>query len=101
MACYCFLRCVHDQFGDHTTLFERRFNAEFEGPIIPLKAQIEYKPSRDTDIQRLHPFGKKMLSGVLIGYGQYAGADGPAIHILQTGKKWRMPLIGHILVSND
>ena len=39
--------------------FERRFNAEFKGPIIPFGAQIEYTPSRDTDIQRLHPFGKK------------------------------------------
>ena len=59
MACYCFLRCVHDQLEDDKTPVERRFNAEFKGPIIPFGAQIEYTPSRDTDIQRLHPFGKK------------------------------------------
>ena len=77
MECYCFLRCVHDQLnagGDSSqTAFERRFGHQFKGPIIPFGAQIEYKPSQQSDIMRLHQFGKKMLSGIFIGYVQHAG----------------------------
>ena len=101
MACYCFLRCVHDQLVDNKTPFEKSFNAELKGPSIPFGAQIEYKPSRDTDIQRLHPLGKNMLSCIFIGYDQHAGADGPAIYTLQTGKKWTTPVVDHKFISKD
>ena len=77
MDCYCFLRCVHDQLnagGDSSrTAFELRFGHPFKGPIIPFGAQIEYKPSQQSDILRLHQFGKKMLSGIFLGYAQHAG----------------------------
>ena len=80
MECYCFLRCVHDQLdagGDSSkTAFEHRFGHQFKGPIIPFGAQIEYNPSQQSDIMRLHQFGKKMLSGIFIGYVQHAGGRG-------------------------
>ena len=69
-----------DKLNDGTIPFEKRFNAESKGPAIPFGAQIEYKPSRYVDAQRLHQFGKKMLAGIFIGYAQYAGgAAGPEI----------------------
>ena len=73
MTCYCFLRCMIDKLNDGKTPFEKRFNAEFKGPAIPFGAHVEYKPSGDINIQRLHQFGKKMLPGIFIGYAQYAG----------------------------
>ena len=73
MDCYCFLRCVHDKISANQTAFEKRFEQPFKGPIIPFGAQIEYKPSQQTDIQRLHQFGKKMLAGIFIGYAQHTG----------------------------
>ena len=77
MDCYCFLRCVHDQLNagsdSSSTAFELRFGHQFKGPIIPFGAQIEYKPSQQSDIFRLHQFGKKMLPGIFMGYVQHAG----------------------------
>ena len=77
MVFYCFLRCIHDKLnagGDSSqTAFELRFGHQFKGPIIPFGAQIEYKPSQQTDILRLHQFGKKMLPGIFMGYVQHAG----------------------------
>ena len=58
---------------DRNTAFEKRFNQPFKGPIVPFGSQIEYKPSRDSDIQRLHQLGKKMLPGIFLGYVQHAG----------------------------
>ena len=52
---------------------KKRFGHQFKGPIIPFGAQIEYKPSQQCDIMRLHQFGKKMRSGVFLGYVQHAG----------------------------
>ena len=73
MDCYCFLRCIHDKLQGDQTAFEKRFEQPFKGPIIPFGAQIEYKPSQQIDIQRLHQFGKKMLAGIFLGYVQHAG----------------------------
>merc|ERR1711873_47515 len=77
MECYCFLRCIHDRIsagGDSSrTAFERRFGHQFKGPIIPFGAQIEYKPSQQSDIQRLHQFGKNMLAGIFLGCVQHTG----------------------------
>ena len=94
MECDFFLRCVHAQLaagGDSSqTAFEKRFGHQFKGPIIPFGAQIEYKPSQQSDIMRLHQFGKKMLSGVFLGYVQHAGGrmDGrPHDYRLAAGRK--------------
>ena len=76
MICYCFLSSVYDLLRDGMTAYERRFQDCFKGPIIPFGAQIEYKPARDIDIQRLHAFGKKTHTGIFIGYLQHAGAGG-------------------------
>ena len=71
MDCYCFLRCVHDLLnagGDSSqTAFELRFGHQFKGPIIPFGAQFEYKPSQQSDILRLHQFGKNMWPGIFMG----------------------------------
>ncbi len=63
MLCYCFLHNVHDMLRDGLTAFEARFADSVAGPIIPFGAQIEYKPAREMDIQRLHTFGKKTHTG--------------------------------------
>ena len=76
MTCHCFLRNVYDLLQDGMTAYERRFQDCFKGLIIPFGAQIEYKPARVIDIQRLHAFGKKTHTGIFIGYVQHAGADG-------------------------
>ena len=73
MDCYCFLRCVHDKLQGDRTAFEKRFESPLKGPIIPFGAQVEYKPSQQTDIQRLHQFGKKVLAGIFLGYVQHSG----------------------------
>ena len=73
MYFYCLLRCVYDQLQDRKTAFEKRSGQPLKDPISPFGAQIEYKPSRDKDIQKLHQLGKKMLSGIFLGYEQQAG----------------------------
>ena len=74
MECYCFLRCVSDALApDNRTAYWRRFEADFRGEIIPFGAEIEYKPSYEKDLDRLHKMGKKMLPGIFLGYEQRAG----------------------------
>ena len=46
---------------------------KFEGPIIPMGAEISYKPRAPDDIKRLSKFGTKVLQGVFLGYHQRAG----------------------------
>ena len=73
MNCYCFLRNAVDKLACGQTAYKKRFEKDFAGPIIPFGAEITYKPSRKRDIQRLHKFGEKVLSGIFIGYVQDAG----------------------------
>jgi len=73
MACYCFLRCVVDQLvGGHTAYF-RRFGKNYDGPVIPLGAEITYQPRDDKDKKRCHQLGEKVLRGIFAGYVQHAG----------------------------
>ena len=88
MTCYCFLHNVHDLLRDGMTAFERRFADGFVGPIIPFGAQVEYKPARESDVQRLHAFGKKTHAGIFIGYVQHAGGGWTGdVRVILIGKK--------------
>ena len=55
------------------TAYERRFGIPFNGPVIPFGAMVEYHPTSDKDLSRLHQFGPKFLPGVFLGYALYAG----------------------------
>ena len=72
MSCYCFLRNVVDLQKAGTTAYKARFNIEFPGPILPFGAEIQYKPIRDKDIDRLHKLGEKVRPGIFMGYVQHA-----------------------------
>ena len=37
---------------------------------------VEYHPITAKDQSRIHQFGKKVLSGLFLGYGMYAGEFG-------------------------
>ena len=43
-----------------------------KGPIIPFGSLVEYHPFTAKDQSRIHQFGKKVLSGLFLGYALYA-----------------------------
>ena len=49
------------------------FGQPFKGPIIPFGSLVEYHPITAKDQSRIHQFGKKVLSGLFLGYALYAG----------------------------
>ena len=73
MECYTYLRNVADLLSDGKTPYERRFGQPFKGPIIPFGSLVEYHPITAKDQSRIHQFGKKVLPGLFLGYGLYAG----------------------------
>ena len=73
MECYTYLRNVTDLWSDGKTPYERRFGQPFQGPIIPFGSLVEYHPITAKDQSRIHPFGKKVLRGLFLGYALYAG----------------------------
>ena len=72
MECYTYLRNVTDLLSDGKTPYERRFGQPFKGPIIPIGSLVEYHPLTAKDQSRIHPFGKKVLPGLFLGYALYA-----------------------------
>ena len=75
MECYTYLRNVTDLSYDGKTPYERRFGQPFKGPIIPFGSLVEYYPITAKDQSRIHQFGKKVLSGLFLGYSLYAGGN--------------------------
>ena len=73
MECYIYLRNVTDILSDGKTFYERRFGQSFKGPIIPFGSLAEYSPITAKDQSRIHQFGKKVLSELILGYALYAG----------------------------
>ena len=72
MECYTYLRNVTDLLSDGKTPNERRFGQPFKGPIIPFGSLVEYYPVSAKDQSRIHQYGKKVLSGLFLGYALYA-----------------------------
>ena len=58
----------------HTPYFNR-FGVDYDGPHIPMGAEIEYYPIRDKDKHRLHQLGPKTLPGIFVGYDTQAGGN--------------------------
>ena len=73
MECFCFLRNVVDLLAWGKTAWKSKYGEDFDGPIIPFGAAIEYKPISDKDQARLHKLGCKVLPGIFLGYEQKAG----------------------------
>ena len=73
MECDTYLRNVTDLFSDGKTPYETRFGQPFKGPIIPFGSLVEYHPITANDQSRIHQFGKKVLTGLFLGYALYAG----------------------------
>ena len=73
MECYTCLRNIQDLLSDVKTPYERRFGEPVKGPIIPFVSKVEYYPISAKDRSRIHQFGKKVLTGLFLGYAQYAG----------------------------
>ena len=71
--CCCYLRHVQDLLAYGQTPHERRFNSPFDGPIIPLVAEVEFHPIYAEDQGRVHQFGAKGLPGTFTGYTLNAG----------------------------
>ena len=71
MECYCFK--ILDLSSDGKTLYERRFGEPFKGPVVPCGSMVEYEPISTKDQSRIHQFGRKVLSGIFLGYALYAG----------------------------
>ena len=73
MECHTYLRNVTDLLSDGKTPHERRFGQPLKGPIIPFGSLVEYYTITAKDQSRIHQFGKKVLPGLFLGYGLYAG----------------------------
>ena len=67
------MRTFQVQLSDGKTLYERRFNEPFKGPIIPLGSLVEHHPISPIDQSRIHEFGKQVLLGLFLDYVLYAG----------------------------
>ena len=72
MECYTSLRNVTDLLSGKTP-YEIRFGQPFKGPIIPFGSLVEYHPITAKDQSKIHPFGKKVLHRLFLGYALYAG----------------------------
>ena len=70
---YCFLRKVVDEQRSGHTSYYARYGENFGGPVVPVSAEVSYKPITQKDIDRLHKLGSKMLSGIFLGYEQNVG----------------------------
>ena len=73
MECYTYLRNIQDLLSERKTPYERRFGKPSGGPIIPIGSLVEYYPITAKDQSRIHQFGKKVISGLFLGYALYAG----------------------------
>ena len=73
------LLLVQDLLADGKTPYERRLGESSKGPIIPFGALVEYLPNSERDRARIHQFGKKVLSGIFLGYALIAGEFGKEI----------------------
>ena len=62
----CAMSKTSGQMGK--TPYERRFGEPVKGPVIPFGAVVEYYPISARDKSRLHPFEKKVLPEIFIGY---------------------------------
>ena len=51
---------------------KKRFGQPSKGPIIPFGSLVEYPLFTAKDQSRIHQFGKKVLSGLFLGYALYA-----------------------------
>ena len=68
MECYTYLRNIQDLLSDGKTLYERRFGEPFKGPIFPFGSLVEYYSISAKDQSIIHQFGKKVLTGLFLGY---------------------------------
>ncbi len=73
MMTFCYLRNIHDIRPDGKTAYEARFGEAFAGPIIPFGAGIQYKPSRQKEIDAEAKFGTGLKPGLFAGYVLNAG----------------------------
>ncbi len=73
MVCFCFLRKVVDLLVNGQTAYFTRFGVNFDGPVIPLGAEIAYLPISQKDKDRVHQMGDKLLPGIFVGYATFAG----------------------------
>ena len=60
MECYSYLRIVQHLHTDGQTPYERRFNSPLDGPIIPVGAEVKFKPISAKDQGRVHQFGTQV-----------------------------------------
>ena len=66
---------MSDVLKDGFTAYESRFLKKFEGPLIPMGAEVTYKPSSPKDLDNLEKYGEKTLPGIFVGYHQLAGGQ--------------------------
>ena len=62
-----------DKVANGFNAHEKRFTMSFDGPLIPMGAEVRYMPISAKDKARTHKFGDKLLNGIFAGYGQHAG----------------------------
>ena len=81
MECQTYLRNIQDLLSDGKTPYERRFGEPFKGQIISFGSLVEYYPISAKDQSRIHPFGKKVLPGLFLGYALHAVRNLEGWHI--------------------
>ena len=72
MECHTYLQNIQDLLSDGKTPYQRRFGEPFKGPIIPFGSLVEYYPISAKDQSEVHQLGKKVLTGLFLGYALYA-----------------------------
>ena len=75
MECYTYLRNVTDLLSDGKTPYERRFGQPFKGPIIPFGSLVEYHPITAKDQSRIHQFGKKVFTWIVLRIRSVRGVN--------------------------
>ena len=80
VECYCYHRDVQDLELDGKTPHERRDEEQVSCPSILFGAKVESHPIPAKNPARLHPFGKKVLPCLFVGYDLHAGEAGKETH---------------------
>ena len=55
------------------TPYKFRYKEDFPYELIPLGAELHFKPESPKDMRKLNKYNEKMLPGIMLGYKMLAG----------------------------
>ena len=88
MDCYRYLRNIQDPLADGKTPCERRFGVPFNGPVVPLRAKVEYLPYFCWRPVATASMRSKSPASIFLGCALHVGESGKETSWSQTLRNW-------------